>query len=293
MVNKELTGAAGRKALVTRLNAVAGRKATKWRKSGPSDLSASGCLKAGRTATCSLRVLPINPPATEPDTSDSAALRGGDNSRRWKGAKRGADRPLHPLRTGISRVGIYSCLDAGQGRHGGVLVLSHTRIWSAIDRLAERNKLSASALARRAGLDPTQLQQIQTHLARRPPALALDRVDIQDPRRHRQRDRRLPRPGRAAREPPSAAPGAAAGVGAGRRWRLLRRRRLPAGQGWDEIAFPANGNDNVFALEVSGDSMLPLYRDGDTIIVQRDAQCRKGGPRRRQDQRGRGGWPRC
>src|SRR5690349_16765437 len=34
-------------------------------------------------------------------------------------------------------------------------MLTHTQIWSAIDRLAERAGLSASGLARRAGLDPT------------------------------------------------------------------------------------------------------------------------------------------
>jgi phage repressor protein C with HTH and peptisase S24 domain len=34
-------------------------------------------------------------------------------------------------------------------------VISHARIWSAIDALAARNGMSASGLARRAGLDPT------------------------------------------------------------------------------------------------------------------------------------------
>jgi phage repressor protein C with HTH and peptisase S24 domain len=49
----------------------------------------------------------------------------------------------------------------------------------------------------------------------------------------------------------------------------------PAGRGWDEVAFPGGG-ENVFALEVAGESMMPLYRDGDVIIVSRDAPCRKG-----------------
>src|SRR5690349_23246890 len=34
-------------------------------------------------------------------------------------------------------------------------MLTHTQIWSAIDRLAARAGLTASGLARRAGLDPT------------------------------------------------------------------------------------------------------------------------------------------
>jgi phage repressor protein C with HTH and peptisase S24 domain len=51
---------------------------------------------------------------------------------------------------------------------------------------------------------------------------------------------------------------------------------FPAGQGWDEIDFPGPAGDNVFALEVTGDSMLPLYRHGDTIIVDRDTPFRRG-----------------
>src|SRR4051794_26620507 len=34
-------------------------------------------------------------------------------------------------------------------------MLSHERIWAAIDRLAARNALTTSGLARKAGLDPT------------------------------------------------------------------------------------------------------------------------------------------
>src|ERR1700739_4388178 len=34
-------------------------------------------------------------------------------------------------------------------------MLTHAQVWSAIDRLAARAGLSASGLARRAGLDPT------------------------------------------------------------------------------------------------------------------------------------------
>ena len=50
---------------------------------------------------------------------------------------------------------------------------------------------------------------------------------------------------------------------------------FPAGQGWDEVQFPAADHDNVYALEVSGNSMEPLYRDGDVIIVQPGANIRK------------------
>ena len=51
---------------------------------------------------------------------------------------------------------------------------------------------------------------------------------------------------------------------------------FPAGEGWDEIAFPAVSDDRAYALEVSGQSMEPAYRDGDVIIVSPAAPIRRG-----------------
>jgi phage repressor protein C with HTH and peptisase S24 domain len=157
-------------------------------------------------------------------------------------------------------------------------VLSHMRIWSAIDRLAEKNKLSASGLARRAGLDPTTFNKSKRASPDGRPrwpstesiAKILDatRTEIsaflgfqEAPTSHRSRaTRHVPLLGLAQ-----------AGAGG-----FFDDGGFPAGQGWDAIEVPATVGDNVFALEVSGDSMMPLYRNGDTIIVARDKQCRKG-----------------
>ncbi|HKG84326.1 MAG TPA: helix-turn-helix transcriptional regulator, partial [Beijerinckiaceae bacterium] len=46
--------------------------------------------------------------------------------------------------------------------------------------------------------------------------------------------------------------------------------------GWEEVEFPDLSNEKVFALEVQGDSMEPLYRDGDILIVSPSANARKG-----------------
>ena len=51
---------------------------------------------------------------------------------------------------------------------------------------------------------------------------------------------------------------------------------FPVGKGWDEIAFPAVNDENAYALEISGDSMEPAYRDGDVIIVSPAASMRRG-----------------
>ncbi len=50
---------------------------------------------------------------------------------------------------------------------------------------------------------------------------------------------------------------------------------FPAGQGWDAITLPSSG-DGSYALEVHGDSMEPLYREGDKVIVSASEQVRKG-----------------
>jgi phage repressor protein C with HTH and peptisase S24 domain len=65
-------------------------------------------------------------------------------------------------------------------------------------------------------------------------------------------------------------------AGAGR---LFTDDGMPAGgPGWDEVELPEmpGSEEGLFALEVQGDSMMPLYRDGDVVIVSRTASIRKG-----------------
>ena len=51
---------------------------------------------------------------------------------------------------------------------------------------------------------------------------------------------------------------------------------FPTGEGWDEVHLPTPSEPGVYALEVTGDSMLPLYRDGDRIVVSPNEQVRRG-----------------
>jgi phage repressor protein C with HTH and peptisase S24 domain len=44
----------------------------------------------------------------------------------------------------------------------------------------------------------------------------------------------------------------------------------------NEIDVPGVTDQNAYALEITGDSMLPVYREGDTIIVSPAATIRKG-----------------
>jgi len=51
---------------------------------------------------------------------------------------------------------------------------------------------------------------------------------------------------------------------------------LPTGQGWEEARFPAVGDEHAYALEVSGDTLAPAYRDGALIVVSPGASIRRG-----------------
>jgi len=50
----------------------------------------------------------------------------------------------------------------------------------------------------------------------------------------------------------------------------------PTGGGWDEISFPGSPDPHAFALEISGDSMEPVFRDGDIVVVSPEGDVRRG-----------------
>jgi len=178
--------------------------------------------------------------------------------------------------------GIYSCL-SGEGR----LLWNHESVWSAIDAAAARHGLSPSGLAKKSGLDPTAFNPSKRHggdgrprwpstesiakvLAATGESLenfvGLARRGSAPARRDAQRT--APR---AAFRPVPLLGFAQAGAGG-----FFDDGGFPTGQGWDEIAFPARGDDAAYALEVSGDSMHPLYRDGDVIVVSPAAKIKRG-----------------
>jgi phage repressor protein C with HTH and peptisase S24 domain len=154
-------------------------------------------------------------------------------------------------------------------------MLTHAQVWSAIDRLAARAGLSASGLARRAGLDPTTFNKSKRITpqgrARWPSTESIAKA--------------LAATGTSFDtfvtliEPSTAAAARAvpllgfAEAGAGG---YFDDGGFPAGEGWDEIAFPAVTDEHAYALEVSGQSMEPAYRDGDVILVSPSAPIRRG-----------------
>lgn len=163
-------------------------------------------------------------------------------------------------------------------------MLSHGSIWQAIDALAEQHQLSPSGLARRAGLDPTSFNKSKRHSAdgreRWPSTESIAKV-LEATGATIDQFTSLLQPEGGQMTPQAKAASAAipligfAQAGAGG---FFDDGGFPVGQGWDVVDFPttAERRTGIYALEVQGDSMLPLYRDGDTLIVDPGAQVRRG-----------------
>ena len=148
----------------------------------------------------------------------------------------------------------------------------HHAVWQAIDRLAEQRRLTPSGLARRAGLDPTTFNKskriTKDQRARWPSTESIDKI--------------LDATGATWGEFVSLMNegtfknvpliGFAQAGTAG----FFDDAGYPGGSGWDDIPFPDIGDPHAYALEISGDSMEPVYRDGDIVVVSPQAPIRRG-----------------
>lgn len=160
-------------------------------------------------------------------------------------------------------------------------MLKHENVWAAIDELAARHGYSISGLAKKAGLDSTAFNKSKRispdGRPRWPSTESVSKI--------------LDATGAGIDEffALLAGPGQKLPVG-------LRRDRTvpligyaqageggyfddggyPVGTGWDDIEFPSGADRPTYAIEVQGESMLPLYREGDILIVEPGASVRRG-----------------
>ena len=159
--------------------------------------------------------------------------------------------------------------------------MKHEDVWRALDTLAAEHGLSVSGLAKRAGLDPTTFNPSKRRMPdgrnRWPSTESVAKVlnatgdsleaftslvsgartlssSVMRPAR------RIPRIGLAQ----------AGGEG------FFDDGGYPVGGGWDEVSLPEIADPNAYALEISGDSMEPVYRDGDMVIISPAAPIRRG-----------------
>jgi phage repressor protein C with HTH and peptisase S24 domain len=153
------------------------------------------------------------------------------------------------------------------------MALTHASVWAALDALAKRVGLSTSGLAKAAKLDPTSFNRSKRvgpdGRPRWPSTESVAKV--------------LEATGVSFAEFAELATGPGPRRGAP----LLGFAQagadgyfddagFPVGEGWDEIHLPHLDQEGVYALEISGDSMAPVYREGDRIIVGADIQPRRG-----------------
>jgi phage repressor protein C with HTH and peptisase S24 domain len=159
-------------------------------------------------------------------------------------------------------------------------MLSHDRVWAAIDALAERYSLSASGLAKRAGLDSTAFNKSKRLSSdgrpRWPSTESLAKIieatgASLDEFTGLIEGRARFGPSPASKRSVPLLGFAQAGAGG-----FFDDAGFPAGQGWDLVELPAQSTESSYALQVQGDSMLPLYRNGDVLIVEPGAVTRKG-----------------
>jgi phage repressor protein C with HTH and peptisase S24 domain len=155
-------------------------------------------------------------------------------------------------------------------------ILTHAQIWAALDALGERHGLTASGLARKAGLDPTTFNRSKRKTAgghqRWPSTESIAKV-LRATGASLDEFMALvaSKSKRAARNARPLIGLAEAGAGG-----FFDDAGFATGTGWDEIDFLADADEHSYALEISGDSMAPLYRDGDVVIVSPSAPVRRG-----------------
>lgn len=154
-------------------------------------------------------------------------------------------------------------------------MLTHSQIWTAIDRLAERSGMTASGLAKKSGLDPTTFNKSKRITPEGRPrwpstesvakALAASNTKVDT------FVKLITDSGKVAISNVPLIGFAEAGTGG-----YFDDGGFPVGKGWEDIAFPQVTDEHTYALEISGDSMKPVYRDGDIIVVSPGAPVRKG-----------------
>ncbi|KMO32274.1 DNA-binding protein [Methylobacterium variabile] len=153
-------------------------------------------------------------------------------------------------------------------------MLSHERIWSAIDHLAQRNNLTASGLAKRAGLDATSFnrsKRISPDGRKRWPStesvakiLSATGTTLDDFLHLVE-----PRAGETRIVVPLIGSESATGQ--------IGVNGLPGnGSVLEEMELPGFGTERCFAIEVRGSTLTPFYREGDVLVVSPTAAMRRG-----------------
>ncbi len=159
-------------------------------------------------------------------------------------------------------------------------MLTHQDIWAALDQLALKFSMSPSALARQAGLDPTTFNKSKRDgtdgKPRWPSTESLSKVlnvvgvSFED---------------FAALTSKNQASRFGQGMGANipliglsqaSQDGFFNNDGFPIGKDWDAVRVPGLRDNNAYALQISGESMAPVFRHGDRIIIAPSETIKRG-----------------
>jgi len=155
-------------------------------------------------------------------------------------------------------------------------MLTHSAIWAAIDSLAEKHELTPSGLARKAGLDPTTFNRSKRvsldGKQRWPSTESLSKV-IDATGATIGEFLSLVAESSGARAAPRIPTLAYADIlKAGH----LDEAGHPAGPAWEKVPFPQIDDPQTYAIDVTGDALMPLYKEGVRLVVSPNAAIRRG-----------------
>lgn len=157
-------------------------------------------------------------------------------------------------------------------------MLTHEQIWHAVDKLAATFGYSPSGLAKQSGLDPTSFNKSKRTAPdgkpRWPSTESISRIlnatgatmseflSLVDDDSNLTKPYGIPVIGFAQAGSQD----------------FFDEQGYPAGDSWDEVELSEfnKTDEETYALKVNGDSMEPLYRQGDILIVSPKTSVRKG-----------------
>lgn len=160
-------------------------------------------------------------------------------------------------------------------------MFTHEDMWRAIDRLADGHSYSPSGLAKKAGLDPTTFnksKRVSSDGKPRWPStesiskiLAVTGATMSDFIALMGLDKDDDSGGHATIPMINTTLAGKSGH--------FDNTGYPQGDQWDEFAFPVTAHirdKNLFALEVNSDALMPVYREGDILVISPEANIRRG-----------------
>lgn len=155
-------------------------------------------------------------------------------------------------------------------------MFSHDDIWGAIDRLALFRDSSPSGLARQSGLDPTAFNKSKrlssSGKPRWPSTESLSKVLMTVGMSFEDFARLVGENQFEVSEPAIPLIGMAQAGDDG----FFDDVGFPIGGSWDDILVSGIKNENIYALQISGDSMSPVIRAGDKVLVAPNENIRRG-----------------